>query len=205
MQLLILCFSMQLPITRNRITAIDPCWSMQAVLRVSKDQIARIITEFLNGIRTDIRNYSRLPLREVRRIESLRFLESIWERYNLSVETGLRWQAILSEYLSSASEPIEVRPINQRTGAASLDYSAYAETGLRVIAVGGNSLSRGLTLEGLRVSYFYRNSRAYDTLMQMGRWFGYRSGYENLFKILDVAGCMRLVCLYLYGFKRIKR
>ncbi|WP_217902150.1 Z1 domain-containing protein [Rhodococcus sp. OK302] len=48
------------------------------------------------------------------------------------------------------------------------------------IAVGGNTLSRGLTLEGLSVSYFVRAVSAYDTLLQMGRWFGYRTGYEDL-------------------------
>ena len=41
-------------------------------------------------------------------------------------------------------------------------------------------LSRGLTLEGLVVSYFLRSANAYDTLLQMGRWFGYRAGYEDL-------------------------
>jgi hypothetical protein len=48
------------------------------------------------------------------------------------------------------------------------------------IAVGGNTLSRGLTLEGLVVSYFVRSASTYDTLLQMGRWFGYRFGYEDL-------------------------
>jgi hypothetical protein len=52
-----------------------------------------------------------------------------------------------------------------------------------VIAVGGNTLSRGLTLEGLSVSYFVRSASAYDTLLQMGRWFGYRHGYEDLTRI----------------------
>ena len=51
------------------------------------------------------------------------------------------------------------------------------------MAVGGNSLSRGLTLEGLSTSYFYRNSQMYDTLLQMGRWFGYRDGYADLCRI----------------------
>ncbi|WP_155832266.1 Z1 domain-containing protein [Gordonia alkanivorans] len=52
-----------------------------------------------------------------------------------------------------------------------------------VIAVGGGTLSRGLTLEGLVVSYFTRTSNTYDTLLQMGRWFGYRVGYEDLPRI----------------------
>lgn len=73
--------------------------------------------------------------------------------------------------------------MNQKTGAKSLDYYNYKNSGMRVIAVGGNSLSRGLTLEGLCVSYFYRNTMMYDTLLQMGRWFGYRNNYDDLFKI----------------------
>lgn len=52
-----------------------------------------------------------------------------------------------------------------------------------VIAVGGMALSRGFTLEGLSVSYFIRNTIYYDTLMQMGRWFGYRDDYDDLCKI----------------------
>lgn len=51
---------------------------------------------------------------------------------------------------------------------------------ISVIAIGGTSLSRGYTLEGLCVSYFLRTTKMYDTLMQMGRWFGYRDGYEDL-------------------------
>ncbi|WP_327022535.1 Z1 domain-containing protein [Micromonospora sp. NBC_01739] len=61
-----------------------------------------------------------------------------------------------------------------------LDYESGAVT---VIAVGGNTLSRGLTLEGLVVSVFVRSSDVYDTLLQMGRWFGYRPRYKDLPRI----------------------
>ncbi|MCY3769774.1 MAG: Z1 domain-containing protein [Gammaproteobacteria bacterium] len=66
-----------------------------------------------------------------------------------------------------------------------LDYRKYEKDGhgLTAIAVGGFSLSRGLTIEGLCISYMYRNTRMYDTLMQMGRWFGYRPGYEDLCQV----------------------
>lgn len=64
-----------------------------------------------------------------------------------------------------------------------LDYADNEVTGIRVIAVGGDKLARGLTLEGLTVSYFLRASRMYDTLMQMGRWFGYRPGYTDLSRL----------------------
>ncbi|KRA31223.1 MULTISPECIES: Z1 domain-containing protein [unclassified Nocardioides] len=65
------------------------------------------------------------------------------------------------------------------------DGSPIAET---VVAIGGGTLSRGLTLEGLVVSYFSRSSNSYDTLLQMGRWFGFRVGYEDLPRIWMTAG-----------------
>jgi hypothetical protein len=65
--------------------------------------------------------------------------------------------------------------------ASKLDYKSNPS--LRVIAIGGLALSRGLTLEGLLVSYFYRNTATFDVLMQMGRWFGYRPHYDDLFQI----------------------
>jgi hypothetical protein len=52
-----------------------------------------------------------------------------------------------------------------------------------VIAIGGDKLARGLTLEGLCTSYFLRTARMYDTLMQMGRWFGYRDGYLDVCRL----------------------
>ncbi|HDH08348.1 MAG TPA: hypothetical protein ENG96_02575, partial [Gammaproteobacteria bacterium] len=64
-----------------------------------------------------------------------------------------------------------------------LDYSKHKEHGLCAIVIGGHKLSRGLTLEGLSISYFARNSKAYDTLMQMCRWFGYRPRYDDLCRV----------------------
>lgn len=75
-----------------------------------------------------------------------------------------------------------VRAINGSSGDV-LDYTEREETGLKVISVGGEKLSRGLTLEGLCVSYFARSTKMYDTLMQMGRWFGYRPGYLDLCRL----------------------
>ena len=77
-------------------------------------------------------------------------------------------------------EAVQVREVNSSTGDV-LDYEH--EPSLKAIAVGGNRLSRGLTLEGLLISFFIRQSATYDTLMQMGRWFGFRGGYEDLTRI----------------------
>ena len=67
-----------------------------------------------------------------------------------------------------------------------LDYEQYKRSkdrGLQTIIIGGDRLSRGITLEGLSTSYFLRSTKMYDTLMQMGRWFGYREGYQDLCKL----------------------
>lgn len=79
-------------------------------------------------------------------------------------------------------QDVQIRIINGTAGDV-LDYETHKEKGLKVIAIGGDKLSRGLTLEGLTVSYFLRASRMYDTLMQMGRWFGYRPGYLDLCRL----------------------
>lgn len=91
------------------------------------------------------------------------------------------WKDVRKE-LRPAVEKISVILVNGGSKEA-LDYEKYKHIGLSVIAVGGNKLSRGLTLEGLSVSYFLRPSRMYDTLMQMGRWFGYRKGYVDLCRL----------------------
>ncbi len=83
--------------------------------------------------------------------------------------------------LNAASKTIRVRTVNMRGGI--LDYDANKEKGLHVIAIGGLALSRGLTLEGLAISYLLRNAAASDTLMQMARWFGYRRNYEDICRL----------------------
>ncbi|WP_281841403.1 Z1 domain-containing protein [Sinisalibacter aestuarii] len=68
-------------------------------------------------------------------------------------------------------------PVENGISQSRLNYENGPATS---IVVGGTVLARGLTLEGLTVSYFLRTSRQYDTLLQMGRWFGYRGGYDDL-------------------------
>ena len=79
-------------------------------------------------------------------------------------------------------ERIRVYKVNG-TAQDVLQYRDNDDSGLAVIAVGGDKLSRGLTLEGLTVSYYLRTTRMYDTLMQMGRWFGYRPGYLDVCRL----------------------
>jgi hypothetical protein len=87
----------------------------------------------------------------------------------------------IEPHLDPAAGRIETMRINGSVRDA-LTYYDHKD-GLSVIAVGGDKLSRGLTLEGLSVSYYLRASKMYDTLMQMGRWFGYRPGYADLCRL----------------------
>lgn len=93
----------------------------------------------------------------------------IWDDVVLNLEDVLRCTRVVVDN-GSSTDRLDY-------GRKTPDGTEIAET---VIAVGGSTLSRGLTLEGLVVSYFTRAARTYDTLLQMGRWFGYRPGYEEL-------------------------
>ena len=105
-------------------------------------------------------------------------LHGVWQdEYS---DTEFDWPSIQSELLDAIASA-KIVEVNSR--ANDLDYSNSGERGQTVVAVGGFSLSRGLTLEGLTVTWFLRNTMMYDTLMQMGRWFGYRGGYEDLCRI----------------------
>lgn len=143
-------------------------------------QLERSTAEHVRTMQNDIRNYSRLPSAEALRNPTIAALQATWE--SEFKDAGIQWESVRVALLEAAL-PIVVRAVNQRTGLAALDYAANREGGLRVVAVGGLSLSRGLTLEGLSTSYFFRNSQMYDTLLQMGRWFGYRDSYGDLCRI----------------------
>ncbi len=112
-------------------------------------------------------------------------LWKVWNDYDLETLSGMTWNEFAPKLLNHLSD-VRVAVVNNGKKTTKegfgLDYDA-CPLGDRVIAVGGQCLSRGLTLEGLVVSYFYRNSVAYDTLLQMGRWFGYRTAYLRYFKI----------------------
>jgi hypothetical protein len=92
------------------------------------------------------------------------------------------WKKIL-ETITSESNPLEIVQINSQSDDV-LDYENH-KNGWNVVVIGGAAISRGITLEGLSVTYFTRVAQlpTSDTLIQMGRWFGYRKGYEDLWRV----------------------
>jgi len=107
-------------------------------------------------------------------------LKSIYKEIDDSLVVH-EWKDVKGQ-LFKAVQKITVKSINGSSNDA-LTYYDNNDEGISVIAIGGDKLSRGLTLEGLSISYFLRASKMYDTLMQMGRWFGYRSGYVDLCRL----------------------
>jgi hypothetical protein len=145
-----------------------------------QNQVKSLVSERLRRIQEDVQNYAAQSPDVALRIISISQLFKTFE--NEFSNCNFSWEQIQRK-LNDSILPIDVRAVNRDTGSASLSYAEYANDGLRVIAVGGNSLARGLTLEGLCTSYFYRSTAMYDALLQMGRWFGYRSDYEDLVRI----------------------
>ena len=137
--------------------------------------------------------------------DEIRYLRNIW-RYGSDEEEETRarfkerWQ---DEFQARNSETaslsfIDIQPFIDKLFRYTVPVSVFnskTEDQLdyendpcrKVIVIGGNRLSRGITLEGLIVSYFTRKSRNYDTIMQAGRWFGYRSGYADLTRLWTTA------------------
>lgn len=110
-------------------------------------------------------------------------LRATWEREKFVVfGTNLmpEWDAIEAE-IPKIWEKLRLVTDNSKS-LDRLDYGSH-EASAPVIAIGGNTLSRGLVLKGLISTYFLRTAKGYDALLQMGRWFGYRNGYQDLQRI----------------------
>lgn len=92
------------------------------------------------------------------------------------------WESILAGLHKSVAN-IRVKVYNSRVNRQGEDEEFEDQIPSRQIAIGGDLLSRGLTLDGLVVSYFHRSVGAADTMMQMARWFGYRDGFEDICRL----------------------
>lgn len=147
------------------------------IQRQVKDQAAHYLSALNDAIHF---NYA-LPVEEALKDATMRDLKKIFDEDFFTCPEN--WSEVQTK-LFEASDGIKIYLVNSKSDEA-LDYRKYDSSGdsLTALAVGGLSLSRGLTLEGLTVSYMYRNTKMYDTLMQMGRWFGYRTGYEDLCRV----------------------
>lgn len=140
-------------------------------------QVHEQLSEFMDQIRKAIDSWAKS--KSWMKSGEMNRLASTWSR-EYANEVDLSWDEVRNE-LGRAVSSIETKVVNMRGGE--INYESSKGEGTHIIAVGGLALARGLTLEGLAVSYVLRNIGAADTLLQMGRWFGYRPGYERLCRI----------------------
>lgn len=153
-------------------------------LTAVQDHVFRQVDSFIRNVK-NIAQYGEEGSRE----DLLTSLRNLWDedfqRTTRTLNDPLcpiqQWPEVANE-IPAVIASIKVKQINGAAGDV-LDYDKHKEDGLNVIAIGGDKLSRGLTLEGLTVSYFTRPSKMYDTLMQMGRWFGYRDGFLDVCRL----------------------
>ena len=146
------------------------------VQRYLKREVDNIVNEIHNAVDVDFHEDNKknqsLPVFQ-------KFVE-VWNKH--FTHLGLDQEFVINKkVLFNAIDKIQVVIVNSDKDSMKLDYKKYPS--MRIIAIGGLALSRGLTLKGLMTSYFYRNTSTFDVLMQMGRWFGYRPNYEDLCQI----------------------
>ncbi|MEF2097294.1 Z1 domain-containing protein [Bacillus sp. CFBP9009] len=157
-----------------------------SVQKVVQEQVKN----YFNFAKEQIKNYALSDSEEpfIKELHDLFDKEFGKEKYAICGDKSFNKKEIeehwddVKQVLYKAISPIQVHTVNSGSASQRMNYDEY-EDGLRLIAIGGLSLARGLTLEGLTISYFYRNTKMYDTLMQMGRWFGYRDGYSDLCRL----------------------
>lgn len=140
-------------------------------LTTAHSEVKHLVDRYVRGLTASNRGFKVAFDEEVDRVATERSAPRLtWEEVSAELPRVLARLKVVEENSTSRER---------------LDYD---EDGGVFIVIGGNVLSRGLTLEGLMVSYFLREPNNYDTLMQMGRWFGYRPGYEDLQRIWTLVG-----------------
>ncbi|MBO2461448.1 Z1 domain-containing protein [Actinomadura violacea] len=179
-------------ITETLQDSIDYFWLSTAARRVRGRGNPHATMLIHTSVNTAVHNSFKAPLEHLRaRLRTslnepsiLEGLRVLWDKETARVpagdfgETKVEFDDLVGE-LPGVLDDCRIIMDN----SSSDDRLDYENGPIVAIAVGGNTLSRGLTLEGLSVSFFVRAVSAYDTLLQMGRWFGYRNGYADLPRI----------------------
>ncbi len=146
--------------------------------------IKRKVVEYIDMLKNIITQTSYMEKGKFLRNSEMLKMYNIYmmsDYYN-NIREEFSWDDIQT-HLGYEAERMKVIVVNRLKDEEKLDYNKYKDVGARFIVIGGFVLSRGLTLEGLMISYYSRNGSAYDSLLQMCRWFGYRPKYEDLCRV----------------------
>lgn len=145
-----------------------------------QSQVYDLIGDLLRDLRSDVVTYGYRD--DWRSSEMLSRMAKVYKFQNMPRDLGYEFDEIRKD-IEGALDRIEQYLVNMSKESKELKYPKGEAQGKFVLAIGGLALSRGLTLEGLAVSYIIRNVGAKDTLLQTARWFGYRDGYADACRI----------------------
>ena len=138
------------------------------------NSLKELIDDYIIELKNEYRFYHDIEVDEYKKIWETRFKNISNKREKFD-----KWVYIEPEIIK-VFELLKVKLLNGDSKDV-VDYTESKQS--QIIAIGGNKLSRGITLEGLMISYYLRDPKAYDTAMQMGRWFGYKDSYIDLCRI----------------------
>lgn len=149
-----------------------------------QDKIKYKVDNYIKKIKSCIEQTYKLSIDEFKKDPNLNkiYNQYLHDDFYKEIREDYPWNQI-QDGLNAEIQQFELTIMNNRNTKNRFNYDDYKDKGARLIAIGGFVLSRGLTLAGLTISYFSRNANAYDTMLQMCRWFGYRNGYEDLCRI----------------------
>ena len=182
----------------------------------TQSQIAELVKKYVADIKREVDAYASSPMPIFLSHPHLKRLKDLWENNSLFGRldsTGGMANCVYDfddlriNHLRYEMSLLEVALINgtiKKKERFRYDDDLHKDVGARVIIVGGFALSRGLTLEGLMTSYYNRNASAYDVLLQMGRWFGYRHDYEDLVSVFMTQTSLDCFCAVTESTKDLK-
>lgn len=145
-----------------------------AAYKKPANSLKDLLSDYVIELKQEIRFYHDISMDRYSQIWKDRF-----EKVSIKRGKEDHWDKIKLQ-IPKVIELLKVKLLNGDSNDV-IDYSTSNQS--QIIAVGGNKLSRGITLEGLMTTYYLRDPRAYDTAMQMGRWFGYKKSYIDLCRI----------------------
>lgn len=148
-----------------------------------QEQIEEKVSDYISNLKRIIEQTYKLSFDIFIQNEDMKMLYTYYEEnyHYEKIREEFTWDQIQNGLYDEINQiQISVFKNKQKNR---FNYDDYKDVGARLIAIGGFVLSRGLTLEGLIISYFSRSANAYDTVLQMCRWFGYRNHYEDLCRV----------------------
>lgn len=172
-----------------------------------QDQIVEYIDDYLEHLRTILTIGKRIE-----KEKALQSFHELWmddlEKYRLDINSRfsnnqmsifIDWEIISSDIISQITQIYTIL-----VNGTAKDSQIYDDDTIDVIVVGGDKLSRGLTIDGLTISYFMRNATTYDTLMQMGRWFGYKEDYIDLCRLYTPKDLYQKYCKITFANEELR-